>query len=277
MAATPPRRRRCRARRRSLVQLTRRRHGRLSTHGARATHHQHRTNNLRRARTSGAARAPRPPAASVGWNSHISKKCRLAVKERTVPDGGPTRAARTPQFRARRRPARDDPVVSFVVAPTNCTDDHTNRITTHSLMPWRRQFPRHRARRTPAPPTPARARRVAPGTTSNLNFRKSRLTKAIKSPPDYKDALRTRASPARRCAAPLGLPPRARPDRPRAATTTARTLARALRAQPAPQARSTAAVAAARTRHAQPRPEDDNWTPALDLKASRVTTQLSSL
>ena len=210
---------------------------------ARATHHQHRTNNLRRAHTSGAARAPRPPAASVGWNSHISKKCRLAVKERTVPDGGPTRAARTPRNSARRRPARDDPVVSFVVAPTNCTDDHTNRITTHSLMPWRRQFPR-RARRTPAPPTPARARRVAPGTTSNLNFRKSRLTKAIKSPPDYKDALRTRASPARRCAAPLGLPPRDRPDRPRAATTTARTLARALRAQPAPQARSTAAAAA---------------------------------
>jgi hypothetical protein len=83
------------------VQLTRRRHDRLSTHGARATHHQHRTNNLRRARTSGAARAPRPPAASVGWNSHISKKCRLAVKERTVPDGGPTRAARTPRNSAR--------------------------------------------------------------------------------------------------------------------------------------------------------------------------------
>ena len=39
-----------------FVQLTRRRHDRLSTHGARATHHQHRTNNLRRARTSGAAR-----------------------------------------------------------------------------------------------------------------------------------------------------------------------------------------------------------------------------
>ena len=34
-----------------LVQLTRPRHDRLSTHGARATHHQHRANNLRRART----------------------------------------------------------------------------------------------------------------------------------------------------------------------------------------------------------------------------------